>query len=249
MGSKVIIGQISDTHISAVDQINKLTGKNSREQFLEVIQILANRSLDILILTGDLAEFAGEHEAYIWLKEVLSTFPCPYIVIPGNHDRAATMVSTFALPTTDYQHGMLYFQRIVKGRRLLFLDTSSYRLPLVQLSWLYQQVTSDNAPTLLFIHHPPLLCGCRFMDSFYPLHNIDEVWPILRELAPIQHIFCGHYHTSKTVVCDGKYVHVTPSTMMQIDTELLNFAVAHTRPGWRIIEWHDSQVHTYVEFI
>jgi len=245
----LIIAQVSDTHINRLAEPNKNTGANPRDQFLEVIRILAARPLDLLVLSGDLAALAGEIEAYIWLKQALNTFPYPYIVMPGNHDDTATMVSTFALPASDYQQGMLYFQRTVKGRRLLFLDTSSYQLPTVQLDWLRQQLVHDNEPVLLFIHHPPLLCGCRFMDSYYSLRNIDEVWPVLRELAPIQHIFCGHYHAAKTVMRDGKCVHVTPSTMMQIDPDTPHFAIAHTRPGWRIIEWHDSEVHTYVEFI
>jgi Icc protein len=102
---------------------------------------------------------------------------------------------------------------------------------------------------LLFVHHPPLLCGCQFMDSHYPLQNREEVWTQLQCLPAIEHIFCGHYHTDTTVVRDGKQIHVTPSTMMQIDRDTPTFAIAHTRPGWRIIEWSTRKVHTYVEYL
>lgn len=249
MLNHLIIAQVSDTHINRLAEPIRVTGVNPRDQFLAVLRILAARPLDLLVLSGDLALSAGEMEAYIWLKQALSTFPYPYVIMPGNHDDAATMVSVFALPDGDYQEGMLYFQRTVKGRRLIFLDTSSYQLPRVQLDWLRQQLAHEREPALLFIHHPPLLCGCCFMDTCYPLRNIDEVWPVLRELNPIRHIFCGHYHATRTVMRDGKYVHVTPSTMMQIDADTPHFAIAHTQPGWRIIEWHDSEVHTYVEFV
>jgi Icc protein len=246
--NKLIIAQVTDMHIGATD--NPYRGIPVRQQFVDVLQEVAKRPLDLLVLSGDLAAVAGEPEAYAWIRQVLATFPYPYVIMAGNHDHLGRMLKTFEVPASDVVEEMLCFSRTIKGRQLLFLDSSSYQLPPQQLDWLRAQLTTGGQKeVLLFIHHPPLLCDCRFMDERYPLQNIDEVWPVLVQLSQIKHIFCGHYHTEKTVVKAGKSVHLTPSTIFQIDTQSPYFVMKHTRPGWRMIEWQGSRVRTYVEYL
>ena len=244
----LIIAQLTDMHIGPTD--GPYRNMPVRQQFLEALQTLATRKLDLLVLSGDLAAEAGEPEAYHWLKQCLAKFPAPYAVMAGNHDHVGRMTDLFNLPASDSVAGMLCFHRTLKGKRLLFLDSSSYTLPLSQLDWLRTQLTANaHEEVLLFIHHPPLLCGCRFMDSRYALQNIDQVWPVLVQLPQIKHIFCGHYHTEKTITQEGKTVYLTPSTTFQIDTQSPHFVMADIRPGWRIIEWKETQVQTYVEYV
>lgn len=246
--SDLIIAQVTDMHIGPTD--TPYRNIPVRQQFLDVLQVVAQKPIDLLVISGDLAAVAGEPEAYAWLKQSLATFPHPYVVMAGNHDHLGRLNQAFALPTDDVKEGMLYFSRTLKGRRLFFLDSSSYRLPLVQMDWLRAQLArSKKEEVLLFIHHPPLLCECRFMDERYALQNICEVWPILVQLPQIKHIFCGHYHTEKTVTKEGKTVYLTPSTIFQIDTQSPYFIMASTQPGWRMIEWKGTQVHTYVEYL
>jgi Icc protein len=236
------IAQVSDLHIGPT--ADPVHGIDVRKQFVQVLEKLAEEAWDLLVLSGDLAADAGEIEAYQWLREVLQGFPCPYEVMMGNHDQLDTLRQVFALPAADIQDGMLYFSRPLGDKQLYFLDTASYVLPLRQVEWLRRHIESHSRDNLLFIHHPPVLCGCRFMDSQYPLRNIDEVWPLLRELPRLENIFCGHYHTAKTLSIDGKLIHVTPSTMMQIDAFSPRFAIQHTHPGWRVIEWNEDGLNT-----
>jgi len=93
------------------------------------------------------------------------------------------------------------------------------------------------------------LCNCEFMDRKHSLRNHEEVWQVLTELPAINHIFCGHYHTEKSVRRDGKFVHITPSTMLQIDKKTCKFNVENTLAGWRMIEWHNDDFSTYVEYL
>lgn len=247
MLKKAIIAQVTDIHINATDEVYR--NINVRQNFINVLQSLEKKKIDLLVLSGDLAASDGEIESYQWIQKTLATFPYPYVVMAGNHDRVEVMTQVFDIPAKDVQKNMLYFSRRVHGHRLLFLDTSSYILPKEQLIWLYQQLYQSDEPILLFIHHPPLLCDCQFMDSFYPLGNIAETWEILQQLEVIKHIFCGHYHTDKILKSGGKTIYLTPSTMLQIGTELNKFVVEHTRPGWRIIEWDNVQLNTYVEYL
>jgi len=247
MPKKAIIAQVSDMHINAVAETYR--NINVRKNFIDVLQFLKERQIDLLVLSGDLAAADGEIEAYQWIKETLTRFPYPYVVMAGNHDRVAVMKQIFDIPVKDVQDDMLYFSRRVNGHRLLFLDTSTYILPKKQLAWLYQQLHHSDESILLFMHHPPLLCDCLFMDSFYPLGNIAETWELLQQLKVVKHIFCGHYHTDKILKEEGKIIYLTPSTMLQIDTKSNRFVVEHIRPGWRMIEWDGEQVNTQVEYL
>ncbi len=247
MSNDLIIAQVTDPHIGRSDLPYR--GIHARQQFYDVLQTLAEMPLDLLVLSGDLAAVAGEPEAYAWLREVLASFPYPYVVMAGNHDHVPRLAHAFELSRSEISNGMLYFRRCIKDRQLLFLDSSSYRVAQSQLNWLKEQCLEQSDPALLFIHHPPLKCDCHFMDERHSLQNSDEVWSVLAQLSSLEHIFCGHYHTEKTISKDDKYVHVTPSTVFQIDTQLPYFVIEHIRPGWRIIEWKGLQVHTYVNYL
>ncbi len=246
MSNELIIAQVTDMHIGPSDVLYR--GVKVRKKFLDVLQELAKKHLDLLVLSGDLSALEGEPEAYVWIKQALADFPYPYVVMAGNHDHVVRMSRVFDLSESDVSQGMLYFSRIIKERRLLFLDSSPYRVAKQQLAWLSAELAYDEEQALLFVHHPPLLCDCQFMDNNHPLRNINEVWQTLDQLPQIQHIFCGHYHTEKTVIRNNKLIYLTPATVFQIDTKKSSFAIAHTKPGWRIIEWGE-QILTYVEYL
>ncbi|MDM8559719.1 metallophosphoesterase [Thiotrichales bacterium HSG14] len=246
MSNNLVIAQVTDMHIGPSNVSYR--NINARQQFLDVLQEIVKEPLDLLVLSGDLAAIDGEPETYAWIRQTLLTFPCPYLVMAGNHDHVMRMKSAFDLPESDISNGMLYFSRNIKGRRLLFLDSSPYQVSKQQLEWLNEQLTESNEPVLLFIHHPPLKCGCQFMDDHHALQNIDDVWEVLDQHSHVKHIFCGHYHTEKTVTKNGKSIYLTPSTVFQIDTENYHFSIDHIKPGWRIIEWKGTQVHSKVEY-
>jgi len=166
----------------------------------------------------------------------------------GNHDHLVRMTKVFNPPDSDVSQDMLYFSRLISDKLLLFLDSSPYRIARQQLEWLQSKLTHYKKQVLLFIHHPPLLCDCQFMDQHHALLNINEVWKVLAKLPQIQHIFCGHYHAAKTVRRNNKFIHLTPSTIFQIDMENPHFTIEHTRPGWRIIHWGE-EIQTYVEYL
>jgi len=68
----LMMAQVSDMHIGPTD--TPYRGISSRQQLVAVLQILAKKPLDLLILSGDLAAAAGEIESYRWLQQVLNDF-------------------------------------------------------------------------------------------------------------------------------------------------------------------------------
>jgi 3',5'-cyclic-AMP phosphodiesterase len=174
----------------------------------------------------------------------------PYLIMLGNHDRLETAMSVFNLPKEDVHHGEFYFYRQFKQCHCLFLDTSSYYLSLNQQQWLQQMVQQINGDILLFMHHPPTLCDCRFMDERHALINHQEVWSFFLTLPQIKHIFCGHYHTERDIAVSDKWIHVTPSTMLQIDPISPELVLDKKNFGWRMIEWTPNQpLKTRVEYL
>jgi len=244
---KLVIAQVTDIHIGANDT-TYIQGIDVRQQFREVLAVLASKQLDLLVISGDLAAVCGEPEAYQWIAEQLKAFPYPHSIMTGNHDVLANMITPLQLDAADIQDGLLYYKRRYKNKTVFFLDTASYRLAEQQLIWLEQELANVAEEAILFIHHPPTLCGCLFMDVKHSLKNINEVWPTLASFSQIKHVFCGHYHTEKDFVHQGKWLHLTPSTMIQLDPTTPHFKVAHSRAGWRIIEW-GQEVNTYVEYL
>jgi 3',5'-cyclic-AMP phosphodiesterase len=240
------IAQLNDLHIADTDE--DVYGSPVRKQFSAVINVLKQQPLDAVILLGDLAANAGEYNAYVWIKEQLKEFICPIYIGMGNHDRLDSLNQVFDLYPKTSHHEHYFFKIKINGHPCLFLDTSSYFLPQEQLEWLQQQHEEIQEEILLFMHHPPLYCGCAFMDGKYPLKNISETWSVIKILDRIKHIFCGHYHIEKTVFKDGKTVFLTPSTMVQFDPLPLNITVSHRNPGWRIIEWDGETLRTSVEY-
>ncbi len=248
MPEKLCIAQITDIHISPHQQIHPEIKVCSRMQFSRVLTVLKNTPLDAIVISGDLALSAGELESYQWIKQQLAEIEIPIIFMAGNHDCLANMLQVFPIEKDINEHS-LYFKRVLNNHKLLFLDSSSYRVSRKQLEWVSEQAKQSAEEILLFIHHPPQLCGCAFMDERHSLQNIEETWAVLRELPNIRHIFCGHYHAECELTFDDKNIHVTPSTFFQIDKIQTDFKVAHTRPAWRMIEWDDTGLRTHVEYL
>ncbi len=246
MKDLVRIAQLTDMHIGETDE--EVHGSPVRTQFLSALNELKKQNLDALVLSGDLAANAGEENSYVWLKEQLKELTFPVYICLGNHDRLNTLKQIFHLNPNDCHEDGYYFKARIKKHLCLFLDTSPYFLSNQQLEWLKQQDNENREEMLLFMHHPPLYCGCTFMDRKYPLKNISDVWSVIKELKHINHIFCGHYHTERTLVKKGKNIFLTPSTMAQFDNQTSDITILHRNPGWRIIEWNGETLHTSVDY-
>ncbi len=239
------IVQLTDIHIDTPEK--PYYDIDVKGKFTSALKQIATYSdIDLIVISGDLAAHYGEIVAYQWIAQQLASLNTPYIVMAGNHDKVNNMQQVFDIKEDFLKNGMLYFRIEWQGLPLLFLDTSSSYLPSSQLDWLKQQ---PNVPSLLFIHHPPTFCNCTYMDTEYPLQNRDEIWLQLSQLTHIKHIFCGHYHTARSIHKNSQTIHITPSTMMQIATRPPHFTISSYLPGWRIIEWDGKQLNTFVEYV
>ncbi len=245
MEKKVIkIGQISDAHIGDDDRL--VQDIDVRKNFLTAYNSESMKDLDLLVLSGDLADNAST-DAYSFIAGVIKDSKVPVCIIPGNHDNLEVMEKVFDLKDKVH-NGKCYYRYDLDGRSIFFLDSADGTVSSDQLSWLEQETAKIDGEVLLFLHHPPCLCGHKFMDLRYSMKNIAEVQATLSKIKNLKHIFVGHYHSEMTIQLEDKTVYVTPSTQMQIDPNITVFCLSSAAPRWRLIEWGENFMETKVYF-
>jgi Icc protein len=245
MKNKVLkIGQISDAHIGR--DSNPVQEIDVRENFLTAYNSDSMRNLDLLVLSGDLADDA-EPGAYSFIADIIKDSKVPVCIIPGNHDNLKVMEKFFDLKGKVH-NGKCYYRYDIDGRSIFFLDSANGTVSSEQLSWLEKETAKVDGEVLLFLHHPPCHCDHKFMDLRYSLQNMDEVQATLAKIKNLKHIFVGHYHSEMTVQLEEKTVYVTPSTQMQIDPNISVFCLSSAAPRWRVIEWGENFLETKVYF-
>jgi len=245
MEKKVLkIGQISDAHIGGSE--SPVQEIDVRANFLTALNSESMKNLDLLVLSGDQADNA-DTGAYSFIADMLKDCKVPVCVIPGNHDKLEVMEKFFDLKGKIH-NGKCYYRYDIGGRSIFFLDSADGMVSSEQLSWLEEETSKIDNEVLLFLHHPPCLCGHKFMDLRYSMKNIDEVQATLSKIKNIKHIFVGHYHSEMKVELGDKTVYVTPSTQMQIDPNISVFCLSSAAPRWRVIEWGENFMETKVYF-
>jgi Icc protein len=252
---KIVIAQITDIHIGSEDKL--YNDIDVRLNFLKVLKDLENHKIDYIVLSGDLAIDFGEIEAYKWIKSILVDYPIPVLFMAGNHDSVDRMRQIFNIENeikikideSQKTTSSLYYKKTLNNLPIIFLDSEPDSLSFEQLIWLQNELKEDKREHLLFIHHPPCLCDCSFMDRKYSLRNIEQTQLFLNNITNVRHIFVGHYHADKVVMLGNKNIYITPATQMQISTTNSNFEISDYRPGWRKIEWNGTELKTEVLYV
>ena len=169
MSSKVIrIGQISDIHIGEDD--NLVQGIDVRANFMTVLKSKSMSDLDLLVLSGDLANEDGEAGAYKFIADTLKDYEVPVCVIPGNHDRLEVMQNYFGLDG-KVRGGKCFYRHDVCGRTVFLIDSACGTVSKEQLVWLKEEAAKvdDEGAVLLLVVLQNGVCGAgrreeRFAD-------------------------------------------------------------------------------------
>ena len=167
------IAQITDLHVVARDRLC-YRQVPTNEQLRQAVAHLngLKPSPDAVIASGDLTDH-GRDEEYSVLRELLSPLKIPVFVIPGNHDNREALLKSFA--DRDYMPptGSPFVNYVIDDYpiRLIGLDTSvpgrhHGEVCAERLRWLEGTLSArPDAPTLIFMHHPPFRTGIRWMDA------------------------------------------------------------------------------------
>ena len=112
-----------------------------------------------------------------------------------------------------------YIQYVVEGYpvRLIGLDThipneNAGQLDERQLQWLDEKLAqAPEQPTLIFMHHPPILSGLTVMDNI-GLHGRERFEAVVAKHPQIERIVAGHLHMALTTRFGGTILAACSST-------------------------------------
>lgn len=193
----MLIAQLTDPHLDA-----------SRPQKAAALATAVRHLLslpvqpDAVIVTGDCAD-SGSPEEYRLFKELTAPLPMPVYVVPGNHDHRAEMLREFGGQGEALPDFMQYTVEL-GPLRLIALDThipnaGGGLLCEKRLHWLTERLNeAPETPTLIFMHHPPLVSGLQVMDII-GLRGSQEFAHIVSQHPQVQRVLAGHTHMTSTL--------------------------------------------------
>jgi 3',5'-cyclic-AMP phosphodiesterase len=219
---------------------------------VEAVQALRPRP-DVVLVSGDLAEHAEDGE-YAQVRELLAPIDAPIYVLPGNHDERAALRRHFDLPGADGEP--VQYAAELGPLRLVVLDTTCPgedpgALDEERLSWLDAELQSaSDAPTVLAMHHPPLVTGIPALDAIgLPAEDRRALAAVVERHPQVRRLVAGHMHRAITAVLAGRAVLAVPSTYMQARLDFTS-NLLHTVPepaGFAVHVLLDGEIISHVQ--
>lgn len=243
-----LLAQVTDTHIVAPGHPGELYVDNNERLRLAVERLMSESvTPDAVLLTGDLTDLGTDEELAI-VRDLLSPLTMPVLVVPGNHDRRASLRQAFAMPWAADDN--LSWVVDLGPVTVVGLDT----LAANQLDdqgavrhggefddhragWLDEALagTADR-PTAIAMHHPPFPTGIGWMDET-GIENSQVFADVVAAHPHVTRIFCGHMHRAITTTVAGVVCSTGLSTIHQVELNLAADArpqVVCDPPGYQL---------------
>ncbi|MGB3711011.1 MAG: phosphodiesterase [Erythrobacter sp.] len=230
MNNGVLIAQITDTHVGFEPEAEDEEFNFVR--FREVLEHLLAQSTrpDMLVLSGDITD-GGQRECYERVRRLLATCPFPVAIIPGNHDNREELLRAF--PDCPTENGFVQYARQIGELRVLCLDSFDPErhggaFCDVRAAWLERELNSHrDTPTLIFMHHPPVVAGIDWMDPRPEepwFRRFHETVAGHRQIVAIE---AGHLHRPLHSSVVGIPLSVTPAVAPAVSLDLSPMDAEH----------------------
>jgi 3',5'-cyclic AMP phosphodiesterase CpdA len=221
----VLIAQMTDIHVGFAphekpEELNLTRFRATYRRLMEG----PNRP-DFLVLSGDITDH-GDAESFAKAAALVSDCPCPVLPLVGNHDSREGLLGAFPQVVPADGGFLHYVIEAPMGLRIICLDTfedgrHGGAFCTARAAWLAARLAeAPDQPTLIFMHHPPVVAGIDWMDP-----GPDEPWILrLREVLTgqnqVQAIHCGHLHRQISTRFAGIPLGVTPSVAPLVAMDL-----------------------------
>jgi 3',5'-cyclic AMP phosphodiesterase CpdA len=219
----MLIVQMTDIHIGFApdekpEELNRIRFRATLKRVLE-----SPNKPDMLVLSGDVTD-RGDIESFEKLAADLADVPFPVWPMVGNHDTREALVEVF--PQVALDGGFLQYAIEGDGLRVLLLDTLELGRHAgafceARAAWLTAQLdAAPNKPTLIFMHHPPVVSGIQWMDPEPGEQWIQRFGAAVDGRKQIVAIHCGHLHRPLATTFHGIPLGVTPSVAPLVAMDL-----------------------------
>ncbi|MEV4262237.1 metallophosphoesterase [Kribbella sp. NPDC049584] len=200
-----VIAHLSDPHLDGSEK--------ARSRLRRITSYVRSSSVDVVLVSGDLADHGLEAE-YAELAGELA-FDVPVLVLPGNHDVSGPLRSGLAAlvdsPGDDHP---IHQVREVGIARFVLVDSTvpgagHGLLSDESLAWLDGVLREPfDGPVFVAMHHPPLALHHPVMDQWM-LEEQDALAEVLTG-KPITAILTGHVHNAIVTSFAGHTVRGAP---------------------------------------
>ena len=257
----MIIAQMTDIHIgfepeARPEELNRQRFRATLDRLLE-----QPNEPDCLVLSGDITD-RGDYGSFARTAELLADVPFPVHVMVGNHDSREELRRAF--PDTMNEGGFIHGAFEQDGLLVVLLDTlepgrHGGAFCTARRDWLRATLQANRAtPTIIFMHHPPVVSGIGWMDP-----REDEAWIVnfadaIAGMDQVRAIHCGHLHRQMNGVFRGVPVHVTPSVapLVAMDMRPISAETPDSRalittepPTYALHRWEDGNLVSHYERI
>jgi Icc protein len=213
-GEPFLLVQLSDAHVRDDDA-------QPERMFADAVRRVAamDPAPGAVLFSGDLTEHGRAHE-YDRVRELLAPLGMPVHVLGGNHDDREAMRAAFA--PAEARDGDYRYATRCGPLRLVVADTTDPgrvegRLGDERLAWIDARLGEDSeTPTVLAMHHPPLLIGIPAWDAIgLPAADHAALGEILAGHPHVVRVVAGHVHRAALGTSGGRPVFTCPSTWVQ----------------------------------
>lgn len=255
----MLIAQITDIHIG-FDPEEEPEELNLRRFRATLARLLAgpNRP-DMLVVSGDLTDRADD-ESFADVAAMLAGCPFPVWPMVGNHDSREGLFAAF--PYVQGEGGFAQYVVEAQGLRLLLLDTlepgrHGGAFCEGRARWLAGQLAAHpDTPTVIFMHHPPVVSGVDWMDPAPDEEWIARFANAIDGHRQILAIHCGHLHRPITTTVRGIPLSVTGSVAPLVAMDLRPVDIEHPDgrdlittepPSYAIHRWDGRNLVSHYE--
>jgi len=222
----VLIAQITDIHVGfgpsggPTEEPNLLRLRATLERLFD-----GPHRPDWLVLSGDITEH-GDAASFATAAALVAECGVPVLPLVGNHDDRAALLAAFphiAPADGGFCH---HVADAGLGLRIICLDTLEEgrhggAFCEDRAQWLAARLAeAPDTPTLIFMHHPPIVSGIAWMDPAPGEPWMARLAAVLEGQRQVLALHCGHLHRQINARFAGIPLGVTPSVAPQVALDL-----------------------------